>query len=390
MLASTRELAASPGQLPIIDRLSRPKLSPPTLPPALPPPCFQGSRAPPTPRWTPLSLLSFPGLSLFALPCPPSSFSFSSTLPFLPTLPSQPSPICFPPFSLYVQSCAPAAIASFLFPAKRQAGGAAGGLRAGALRSGGAGRWVSAQARAARASLRRWRPGFGGSLSQGWGPRGGGTMFLHSVNLWNLAFYSFMVFMATLGLWDVFFGFEENKCSMSYMFEYPEYQVSCRPLLTWAPGDWGPSGLALLWVSPAVAPRASAIPGSQPHLCFSVPGDSAEPHGPPHLPFVSFLRRGAFPGWFPEHSARRARSGSAASPPSPRPQTPRPGSPDWPPCAPLLPQRRSLSPSPEPRGPCVAPLTGARGPSPARPGSSVVAPAFPERARASAAWASAP
>uniref|UniRef100_A0A8C6MUW9 GPI inositol-deacylase n=1 Tax=Mus spicilegus TaxID=10103 RepID=A0A8C6MUW9_MUSSI len=49
-------------------------------------------------------------------------------------------------------------------------------------------------------------------------------MFLHSVNLWNLAFYVFMVFLATLGLWDVFFGFEENKCIMSYMFEYPEYQ----------------------------------------------------------------------------------------------------------------------------------------------------------------------
>ncbi|KAG8515625.1 GPI inositol-deacylase, partial [Galemys pyrenaicus] len=66
------------------------------------------------------------------------------------------------------------------------------------------------------------------------GPRGGGrgggrggsgsTMFLHSVNLWNLAFYVLMVFLASLGLWDVFFGFEENKCSMSYMFEYPEYQ----------------------------------------------------------------------------------------------------------------------------------------------------------------------
>lgn len=54
-------------------------------------------------------------------------------------------------------------------------------------------------------------------------------MFLHSVNLWNLAFYVFMVLLATLGLWDVFFGFEENKCSMSYMFEYPEYQV--RPAL---------------------------------------------------------------------------------------------------------------------------------------------------------------
>ncbi|XP_070314589.1 GPI inositol-deacylase isoform X2 [Odocoileus virginianus] len=49
-------------------------------------------------------------------------------------------------------------------------------------------------------------------------------MLHHSVNLWNLAFYALMVFMATLGLWDVFFGFEENKCSMSYMFEYPEYQ----------------------------------------------------------------------------------------------------------------------------------------------------------------------
>ncbi|XP_043300990.1 GPI inositol-deacylase isoform X2 [Cervus elaphus] len=49
-------------------------------------------------------------------------------------------------------------------------------------------------------------------------------MLLHSVNLWNLAFYALMVFMATVGLWDVFFGFEENKCSMSYMFEYPEYQ----------------------------------------------------------------------------------------------------------------------------------------------------------------------
>ncbi|XP_065786983.1 GPI inositol-deacylase isoform X2 [Muntiacus reevesi] len=49
-------------------------------------------------------------------------------------------------------------------------------------------------------------------------------MLLHSVNVWNLAFYALMVFMATLGLWDVFFGFEENKCSMSYMFEYPEYQ----------------------------------------------------------------------------------------------------------------------------------------------------------------------
>ena len=60
-------------------------------------------------------------------------------------------------------------------------------------------------------------------------------MLLHSVNLWNLAFYALMVFMATLGLWDVFFGFEENKCSMSYMFEYPEYQVRFCPPFVAAP-----------------------------------------------------------------------------------------------------------------------------------------------------------
>lgn len=84
-------------------------------------------------------------------------------------------------------------------------------------------------------------------------------MLLHSVNLWNLAFYAFMVFMATLGLWDVFFGFEENKCSMSYMFEYPEYQVRFH-LLTWALGDSGLTCLALPWLSPALASRAFPVP----------------------------------------------------------------------------------------------------------------------------------
>lgn len=189
----------------------------------------------------------------------------------------------------------------------------------------------------------------------GLGPRGGSTMFLHTVNLWNLAFYSFMVFMATLGLWDVFFGFEENKCSMSYMFEYPEYQVRFRPLLTWAPGDLGPSCRALLWVSPALAPRASPIPLSQPHLCFFVPGDSAEPHYPPHLSFVSFLHCGAFPGWFPEHSARLTRSCSSVSPPSSRPQMPRTGSPDWPRAPRFIPRDATSAPLPKPIFPALRP-----------------------------------
>lgn len=108
-------------------------------------------------------------------------------------------------------------------------------------------------------------------------------MFLHSVNLWNLAFYALMVFMATLGLWDVFFDFEENKCSMSYMFEYPEYQVSFLPLFAWAlqtraPPAWPSCGVPLLWL-PA--------PFRRPHpnltSVFSAPEDSAEPHYPAPL-----------------------------------------------------------------------------------------------------------
>ncbi|XP_016289241.1 GPI inositol-deacylase isoform X2 [Monodelphis domestica] len=41
---------------------------------------------------------------------------------------------------------------------------------------------------------------------------------------WTVTFYGVLALMVALGMWDVFFGYEENKCSMSYMFEYPEYQ----------------------------------------------------------------------------------------------------------------------------------------------------------------------
>lgn len=104
-------------------------------------------------------------------------------------------------------------------------------------------------------------------------------MFLHSVNLGNVAFYAFMVLMATLGLRDVFFGFEENKCSMSYMFEYPEFQVSAA-----RPGSPRLSDpLVPTWPLP------------------SPPRRPAGPHRCPHLPLVPFLHEGVFPRWFPEH-----------------------------------------------------------------------------------------
>ncbi|XP_068926261.1 GPI inositol-deacylase isoform X1 [Petaurus breviceps papuanus] len=41
---------------------------------------------------------------------------------------------------------------------------------------------------------------------------------------WTVTFYGVLALMVALGIWDVFFGYEENRCSMSYMFEYPEYQ----------------------------------------------------------------------------------------------------------------------------------------------------------------------
>lgn len=107
-------------------------------------------------------------------------------------------------------------------------------------------------------------------------------MFLQSVSLWNLAFYALMVFMATLGLWDVFFGFEENKCSMSYMFEYPEYQVrfGC---LTWALRDSGPSRR----VSPALAPAPLWSPYANLVSLFFSPWKTLQTAPPPLLPSLT-------------------------------------------------------------------------------------------------------
>ncbi|XP_060033514.1 GPI inositol-deacylase isoform X2 [Erinaceus europaeus] len=44
------------------------------------------------------------------------------------------------------------------------------------------------------------------------------------LGLGSLAFYAGMLLLAALGVRDVLFGAEENRCSMSYMFELPEYQ----------------------------------------------------------------------------------------------------------------------------------------------------------------------
>ena len=41
-----------------------------------------------------------------------------------------------------------------------------------------------------------------------------------------LAFYGCALGLLGLGLRELLLGFEENRCSMTYMFEYPEYRVS--------------------------------------------------------------------------------------------------------------------------------------------------------------------
>lgn len=41
-----------------------------------------------------------------------------------------------------------------------------------------------------------------------------------------VAFYGFALGLLAVGLRELLTGFEENRCSMTYMFEYPEYRVS--------------------------------------------------------------------------------------------------------------------------------------------------------------------
>lgn len=44
----------------------------------------------------------------------------------------------------------------------------------------------------------------------------------------TLAVYGFALGLVAVGLRELLTGFEENRCSMTYMFEYPEYRVRSR------------------------------------------------------------------------------------------------------------------------------------------------------------------
>lgn len=47
-----------------------------------------------------------------------------------------------------------------------------------------------------------------------------------------VAFYGAALGLLLVGLRELLTGFEENRCSMTYMFEYPEYRVSPARFLT--------------------------------------------------------------------------------------------------------------------------------------------------------------
>lgn len=47
-----------------------------------------------------------------------------------------------------------------------------------------------------------------------------------NMNVATVAFYGCVLGLLAMGLRELLTGFEENRCSMTYMFEYPEYRVS--------------------------------------------------------------------------------------------------------------------------------------------------------------------
>lgn len=47
-----------------------------------------------------------------------------------------------------------------------------------------------------------------------------------------VVFYGLAAGLLAVGLRELLTGFEENRCSMTYMFEYPEYRVSTQLIIS--------------------------------------------------------------------------------------------------------------------------------------------------------------
>lgn len=62
----------------------------------------------------------------------------------------------------------------------------------------------------------------------------GGENGVHpgAMKLATVTFYGFVLGLLAVGLRELLTGFEENRCTMTYMFEYPEYRVSVQTVST--------------------------------------------------------------------------------------------------------------------------------------------------------------
>lgn len=75
-----------------------------------------------------------------------------------------------------------------------------------------------------------------------------------------LVFYGALAALVSLGLRDVLLAYEENRCSMTYMFEYPEYLVGDGTARWPRPFPWARQLRARL-----------PSPEEDPGKCFQVP-----------------------------------------------------------------------------------------------------------------------
>lgn len=75
----------------------------------------------------------------------------------------------------------------------------------------------------------------------------------------TLALYGFAVVLLAVGLRELLTGFEENRCSMTYMFEYPEYRVRSRANISFTTST---PTFSQAWLQAAGCVAAEAAPSS--------------------------------------------------------------------------------------------------------------------------------
>ncbi|MEE6490649.1 hypothetical protein FKM82_015928 [Ascaphus truei] len=100
------------------------------------------------------------------------------------------------------------------------------------------------------------------------------------MELASAVFNGIILLLVALGVRDVFFVYESNRCSMTYMFEYPEYQGQ----------DFSPQSVAIIGHSMGglVAKALLTLKNFKPEL-INLIITQATPHVAPVLPADHYL-----------------------------------------------------------------------------------------------------